>query len=216
MRYLVFTYVVLSLIIGFCLTRQTPSPSTLNKYYYRVNNVSGNLLISGTGFPVRIANENYIITAFHLVSSKYGALSVTHEGKTEWADVVFFDVDKDLLLLETDYPIKETVSISRNVPDYPFQKVYSMGSTLQNRMIVAEGNVGYVDDKNLMSLNIPAYPGFSGGGAFIAYNGKFYLRGSMQRYYTAYPTLWEGQNSDSILDFMKEFQERKYGRYKKA
>lgn len=91
-----------------------------------------------------------------------------------------------------------------------------MGSTLSDRMIAAEGSMGYTEDKNLMTLNICAYPGFSGGGAFIVHNGQFYLRGSMQRYYTKYPTLWCGQNSDSILDFMKEFQERKYGRNKKA
>ncbi len=128
---------------------------------------------SGTGVYVKYESSVYVLTAAHMVSEGCDMVLVytPYEESTSCLDVVYFDEQLDIALLEIDEPLltAEAVALDNSLnmsKHYPIgQRIYYTGYPNDSGRLTIKGQIaGYTHDKFL--LQSYAWHGASGSGIF--------------------------------------------------
>lgn len=122
----------------------------------------------GTGF---IIDGNLIVTAAHVIDRPDRLKVTTHGGQTVDADLVHFDVVRDIAILKARTPMKDVKPIALADRDLEIgEPVWAFGHTGRGYWElswgmsagIASGNVDMFG-AHLLLFDAPIFPGFSGG-----------------------------------------------------
>ena len=121
---------------------------------------SGEKIGTGSGFC--IYKSNYIATNFHVIEGAYYLKIITDDNKYyNVNDVLIFDAENDLALLETNVKLKPLKLGTNNIK--AGDKITAIGSPKGQLNTVSTGIISNADNDKYLRFTAPISPGSSGG-----------------------------------------------------